>query len=453
MAEINYGYQIITNGVGRYKPFRFSLEQTILPSKFGLKEKNYRLDENVFKKSQVNNATIKTAMLRLENAINELNNQYLIEGIIPTPDVFKNELKIKLGRTNRIMVEEITILDYLYQKIASDTADIDTAKKNRKRENTIKTYKTVSHLIENYQIATGEILHFKPFDEKQYLKFWNILDAIFKGEIIVTNPNQPKKQRNQSYGYLVNSVVKYQTSLMCALKEAKKDGFITELNVFDEDLILEKKEAQKNFYVEEELLKLIIKSDVEFDATLQHAKDYFIIGSLTGMRFESMFDTKNTTIEICKEEKYDFKYIVSIQNKTSTEVIIPLLEPVKIILDKYGKFPDFKSNSTINEDLKKLFKYLKLNRLEDVTKYTLSCGEIKSKEPLCNLISTHDCKKTFYSNLYAMGVNTSVIDNITHPDKPTENKMAPIYNKTQMLTKAKLFVDEVKKNRSEIYRF
>jgi hypothetical protein len=453
MAEINYGYKIIKNGVGRYKPFRFSLEQNILPSKFGTKERNYKFDRVIFEKYQKNNATVKTMMIKLEDAINELHNQYLISGIIPTPEVFKNELKMKLGRTDRVVIEEISILEYLYLKIAKDTVDSESSKKSKKRINTIKTYRTLSHMLENYQIASGEILHFKSFSEKQYWKLWDVLDKILKDEIKVYNPNQPRKQSKQYYGYLVNSMRKYQTTLMRALKDAKKDGYLTEVNVFDDELILEKKEGVKDFYIEEKILKLIIGSNVEFDAILQHAKDYFIIGCLTGMRYESMFDTKNTKIETYHDEKYSFQYIVSVQNKTSTKVIIPLLEPVRVILDKYGHFPEFKANSTINSDLKKLFKYLKLSRLEEVTLVTYSCGEIKLNEPLDKLISTHDCKKSFYSNLFELGVKESVIDNITHPDKATINKMAPTYNKTKMLTKAKLFVDEVNNKKSKIYRF
>ena len=104
-------------------------------------------------------------------------------------------------------------------------------------------------------------------------------------------------------------------------------------------------------------------------------------------------------------------------------------------------------------DLKKLFKYLSLDRLETVTKVTYRSGTIQTKEPLYKLISTHDCKKTFYTSLTLHKVKESVIDNITHPDKTPKNAMGKVYNKSNMVDKAKLFVSEIGKIQSEIYCF
>jgi hypothetical protein len=72
---------------------------------------------------------------------------------------------------------------------------------------------------------------------------------------------------------------------------------------------------------------------------------------------------------------------------------------------------------------------------------------------MSDLISSHDCKGTFYSNLYALNVPENAIDNITHPDRKPKNAMARVYNKTNMLTKTKLFVDEILKVKSDIYTF
>ena len=91
--------------------------------------------------------------------------------------------------------------------------------------------------------------------------------------------------------------------------------------------------------------------------------------------------------------------------------------------------------------------------MEDVTKVTYRSGKISTKEPMSNLISTHDCKGTFYSNLYALNVPEVVIDNITHPDKKPKNAMGKTYNKTDMLIKTKLFVDEIMKIESDVYTF
>ena len=61
--------------------------------------------------------------------------------------------------------------------------DSDKSKRDSKRTNTIKTYTSISHLIENYEIATSEKLLFSTFDELKYWNLWNISDEILKDKI------------------------------------------------------------------------------------------------------------------------------------------------------------------------------------------------------------------------------------------------------------------------------
>lgn len=453
MAEINYAYRSLDgNGNVRLKPYRFSLQATILPANFGKAENNYKLDDEIFRKFSKTNATVKNKMAQLESALIELNNYYIHNLITPTPAEFKHELNIKLNRVKREVRTEMSILYYLNKRIIADRADLLINKKDKIKENTIKTYVTVSHLIENYQLATNDTLQFKSFDSVKYWNLWDVLDDIVKDKIKVINPNQPRKQRKQVFGYLSVTVRKYQKLLLHTLKDANKEGLKVPLDVFDTNLILENSEASKRFYIEETILKKIIAAKLDADNELQLAKEYIIIGCLTGMRYESMCDTQNATIKTCNEKGYKFDYIHSIQNKTSTEVFIPLLKPVQEILKKHGEFPTFKSNSKMNEALKKLFTFLNINRLEEVTKVTYKSGTIKTKEPINKLISTHDCKGSFYSNLYEAGVSKTVIDTITHPDKPEKNAMAKVYNKVDMIVNAKFFVDAIQNNKSVLYK-
>lgn len=453
MAEISYGYAVINSqGKKRHTPVRYSLQENILPVKFGKKETNFKFDEVVFKKASSNNSTVKTKMLLFEGALNEIANEYISKREMPTPKELTAKLASKL-RTELVVEPTLSILEYLYAKIEKEKENSGKSMKKSKSGNTIKTYETVSHLIENYQIATNEKLLFEEFNETKYWYFWDVLDDILKDKIKVVNPNQSRKQRKQIYGYLVVSIRKHQKTLLTTLKEASRKGFIVPLDVYDTNLILEDVGATKDFYVETDLIKKIIATDVAFDEKLQTAKDYFIIASLTGMRYESMEEAQRTEIQSCSDTKYNFNYIHSIHNKTSTEVYIPFLKPVQEIIDRNGKFPRVPFNSEINEYLKLLFKHLELNRLENVIKVTYRSGTISTKEPMSDLISTHDCKGTFYSNLYSLNVPENAIDNITHPDRKPKNAMAKIYNKTTMLTKTKLFVDEIMKIDSDVYSF
>lgn len=454
MAEISYGYSSVSKaGVRRTKPFRISLQATIQPKNFGDAKNNYKFDKDVFKRYSKSNATIKTKMHLLETAINKLTNNYLINSVIPKPEDFKRDLKIELGQIEIINEAEKPILEYLYEKIKKDEENLLYGQKKGVTEGTIKSYRTLSHHIENYQITTGDVLTFSNFDEERYWNFWNILNDIFKGNIEVVNPNQPKKQRKDINGYSANSLQKQQKNLLAVLRLANKDYDLI-LDVGDKNLTLKDSASMKDFYVSEQELLTIINADVSHNNKLKIAKEYAIIGALTGMRFESMEDTRNIETQQCIEDGYNFQFIHSKHFKTSTEVFIPLLKPVRNILEDHkGKFPKFPKNQLINQYLKDLFEYLEIDDEVELTKHTYSDGTIEMSVQKYEVVSTHDFKHSFYTNLYKHKVNHSVIDDITHPDRPPKNPMAKIYNRSKMLDKAKMFVDEISKIDSSIYTF
>ena len=452
MAEVSYAYNT-TDGSGnaRIKPFRLSLQGTIYPKNFGSVESNYTFNEIILKKFTNSDATIKHLMFRFEKALNELVSKYINENIIPTPLEFKTELKIKLNRIKKVIQKEQSILEYLSEKIDHFKTDSSMNKTNSKRPSTIKKFITVKHLIENYQIATGKKIRFGELSTELYWDIWNISDDILKDNIEIMNENQPKKQKKQSHGYLRSSLSKYQNVFIDILKQAQIEGKVIMLNCLDKSLIIKSSEAKKNFYLKESEIQLVLDAILNSDENLQLTKEYLIIACLTGMRYESMKDTSGAQIEECIEEGYNFKYIKSLQNKTSTEVLIPLFRPVMDIIFEKKRFPKFKSNVTTNKLLKKLFTSLNLKRLVEIKLETYRSGDIHSFHPMNEVISTHDCRGTFYSNLYRLNVSNVVIDKITHPDKTPKNKMAKLYNKTEKIVDAQKFVDAVQSLKSEIY--
>lgn len=453
LVEVNYGYFVKgSNGKRRSRPFRISLNSTILPINFGRKQDNFVYNDEVFKKFSRTNTTIKVKMGQFEKAVYGLENHYVVNQMMPKPNEYKEALKIELYGKKDIEIAEQSILDFVYKKIKSDEDNLRIEQKKGISEGTIKSYRTLSHHIENYQIATGNVLTFSNFDESRYWNFWRVINNIFKGEITVANPNQLTKQRTTPDGYSASSLQKHQKNLLRVLRIAKKEHELV-LNLDDESLTLKDSESMKDFYVLESELQKIISTDVSYDVRLQRAKEYAIVAGLTGMRFESVIDAINEDIQEYNEDGFNFQYIHSKHNKTQTEVYIPLLKPVQDIIEGYnGKFPEFPVNQTINEDLKELFSCLGIEEKVTITKVTYSEGTIISEVPKSSVISTHDFKHTFYSNLYKHRVRQSVIDNITHPDRAPKNPMAKIYNRANMLDKAKMFVSEINKINSNVYK-
>ncbi|WP_148232776.1 site-specific integrase [Croceibacter atlanticus] len=454
MAEVSYRYAVISsNGRKSYKPFRISLKKSIKPEQFGNKDDNFKHDEAIFSKSQKNNSTIRRAMNKLEDAIDEVYKEYDRKGEIPNPKEFKEQVEIYLGRKANIIQEQPTILEYLNSRIAKDKDNLRRGVQKGRKNSTIKTYNTLARDLENYNLATGNSLRFETFTDDNYWNFFDTLDAILKGKYSIDNPNQPKKQIIKEYGFLKNSLRKKQTSFLSLFKEALEKGFTSDFNPSQKNLLVERSESSKDLYIREDELQSIIDANVSHDTALQNAKEYILIASLTASRNETMNVLYKEPIQTYNSEGITFDYFHSKHNKTGTECFIPILKPVSEIIKNYnGTFPKFYANSKTNSNLKDLFEVIGLEREVNVKLDTYKSGLFEFKKPLFEAISTHDAKKTFTSILANYQIPENIVSNVTHPDKPSKNRMFDTYNKQSMLDKAKQFAMEINKINSNIFK-
>lgn len=463
MVSISYGYvKVNPKGVKRYDPCRIALEAKILPEHFGKREKNYTYDPGVFEKYAKFNKSISNKFNRLKIAVDDLELKYNSEERIPTPDEFGEDLKLKLKRRREIDTAHVTVLEFLKKDISKYEIGGGRNAVDAIGSNTIKTYRTLVTLLEEYHISTGVILFCKDLNWDRYWDIWDVCDEILRGVRTVDNPNRHKKQTKKKYGYSVNSIRKYQDALVKTMRRAKGAGINVPLDTTLENLKVPGADSSKEIFVSEEELKLIINSDVSYETSLQLAKDFILISSLTGMRYQSMVDTKSQEIMHCSEKDYDvdgkvvktydFNYILSRQEKTKTEVYMPLLKPVQDILEGYdGCFPKWPANGTINKKLKELFELLGFDTLCKETIVTYKFGEVVTMKPKYQLITAHDGRKSFLTNLDILKVDPDVADNMTHPDKKPKNAMRKVYVKTNSMVKSKWFVDEIKRVSSDVY--
>lgn len=160
MVEISYGYsKLYENGRRRNLPCRIALDAKILPKDFGLKNENFKFNELVFLKFSRKNRTIKNLMQNIENEAISYEEKFTRKGFIPTPKEFLNELKSRLERIGADEVIPIKLIDFLENDILSYKGGEGRYNKNKLSENTLKTYKTLKVLIDEYEIGTGEIFY------------------------------------------------------------------------------------------------------------------------------------------------------------------------------------------------------------------------------------------------------------------------------------------------------
>lgn len=456
-AEISGGFCKFVNDQKKYDKFQISLKAKILPIHFGKvnKTNNFIFDQTTFNKFAINNSNVKTKMTVLQTALNKVESYFTINDMEPTMGEFKKELLIQLKRNIRQAPRTFTIQEFLDKKITDFKENVGSSEKGKKEPNTIKSYITLSKYIQKYQTAKNTTLTFDNFDKAKYKDFWIVQDKILQGLITLPKLEGDRKQQIKANGFLVNGIIKYQKTFKAVLALAVKEKINIAIDLTDETLVLVETASVKDIYINETELQKIIDY-VPTSEELKIAREYSIIASLTGMRNESMNDAYKAKIETFKDSEYNFSYIHSKHNKTKTECVIPLLKPIQDIVKANGnQFPKFPDNSTMNYQLKDLFFEAKINATETLTHNTFSKGIIIENKQVNEIISTHDFKGTFYSNLLNLKVNETQIDNITHPDKPTKNTMGKkYYDKRELIEKAKLFVDEVNKiKQSKVYTF
>lgn len=457
-SEIDFDkpYKNFNSDRKKYKPIKISTGCRIKPENFGKvvekgSRKVFSFDQNIFDKYSRVNRSIKTKLEQIKNAVVDVTNQFYIKKYNPNPEEFKDALLIELGRKQGDVIKEKSVLEYLYDKIKTDREDAKQGKKNALSPNHIKTYVSLSRMFENYEIATNTQVMFSNFNNRNFQwEFFRLVDAIYRGEIEVDNPNQSKKQRKDPTGYGVKSINKYIKLLHRVLRLGKRDGYNMTLDIEDSSLMLENPPAEKEIYLSEPELKKVIDIKVT-DPELLNAKQYLILASLMGLRIEDMSTLYALKPRTYTKEDKSFKGVKVYINKTKTEVIIPLLKPVQEVLkENKGKFPVFKES--VNKHLKILCALLKINALEERTKISFRDGKLETlKVPKHELVTTHDCRRSFITNLGLKGVSQDIVLSITHPKKKDSNNMMSVYNNSSMVDKAFVFLNSLDRIDSKVY--
>lgn len=454
LAEINAGFKKRIDNKLKYDRFKISLETTIKPMNFGKPENKYKYDETVFEKFSKSNRGVKTKMEAFKNAVDALYSNYIITNVRPTAEQFKKDLLFKLGEEVKIEIETTTTLyAYVSEKIAEFEGLIGSGRKTEIDENSIKIYRTLLAYLVQYEYVTKTKLTLEEFDDKKYWNFWSVLDDIVKGVIEIPVSISKKKRQIKPTGFLKSSVRKYQKSLIQIFKLAANDKYKIKLNFSDTNLILENRPASKDLYVNQlDLIK--IHKYMPNTEEMQLAKDYVILACMTGMRYESM--------EIAHFEEIhknnNFMYIHSKQNKTGTDCYIPLMKPAREILKRNkNKFPKFPPNPIINKQIKELFKLAGVDSTTERTLDTYKSGTIKDIKKVSDMITTHDFRKSFVTNLHNNNIEETIITDITHPNRKPKHAMTAVYNKSTLMDKAIKFYNEVnrvnKVSQNELYRF
>ena len=203
----------------------------------------------------------------------------------------------------------------------------------------------------------------------------------------------------------MNSVGKYIQTVKTFLRSAAEEGH--EVNqAFRSRKFKTPSELTDKVYLTEQELNDIFRLDLSGHPRLDRARDLFIVGAWTGLRFGDF-----TTI---KPEQVNGDRIRVRTAKTGTAVVIPLHPCVRAILSKYDNaWPRAISNQKMNAYVRE-FTALVPSLQERVSVSSTVAGVRRYvTKAKAELVTTHTARRSFATNYYLKGAPTRTIMAIT----------------------------------------
>ncbi len=319
---------------------------------------------------------------QIESEANEIAHRARLNKVNLSPEVFKNELDIFLGK--RVETDDHqTFRKYFLNFIEERAANPNYSK------GSIQVYRTTfKRLLEYSDLVIRKELGFADFNHAFFSDFSNHLFG-------------------KDFGN--NYVNKLTSTLKTVLKEADKREVSPELKIRD-GWIIAKREEPPAIYLNEEELFCLSNLDLSDNPRLGRVRDLFLIGCNTGLRFSDFTEIKPGNFKKTADGK---EYIEMITQKTGMKVTIPIKSDLRQILLRYGyQPPETISNQKFNEYLKELGK---LAGIDEPTVMSSFRNGKRLDETFAKyeLITTHTARRSFATNAYKSTVPIKYIMTVT----------------------------------------
>jgi len=188
------------------------------------------------------------------------------------------------------------------------------------------------------------------------------------------------------------------------IKAVMQSAFVGGLHTNEKFRHFKKKmeSADTIFLSEEELIKMY---ELKLKGYLEKARDYFLIGAYTGLRFDDW--------DRVSSEKVVNGVLTVRSSKTGEISTIPIHPVVSAILDKYeGELPHKPSNQKMNEYIKVVAMRANINDHVETRITKGGIREINTSEKY-ELVTTHTARRSLATNLVLRGVSPYVVMKVT----------------------------------------
>lgn len=305
----------------------------------------------------------------------------------PEPGELKAALDVANGRTK---AKSTDLLGFIAAYLQSEEGQFNSDRKKPFHFATLSRFRVTMELLKEYTARRGSSGKPRPVH-------FSAVDAEFVAGFTVFLTTEKK--------FAANTVVKYGKTLRHFLRRAKDAGHPVNEQVFGRNLSL-REEPSEQIYLNEDELSAFYRLDLQRIPHLERARDLFIVGAWTGLRFGDL--------SRLQPEHVEGDRIRIPTAKTGKEVRIPLHPFVRAIMAKYGgKVPSGISNQKQNDYLKDaaaLVPALQTKIMVGGTKAGVRREVARAK---WQMVTTHTARRSFASNLYRGGVPARTIMAVT----------------------------------------
>lgn len=298
----------------------------------------------------------------------------LMEDIEPTTNYVNDVYYGKKLKSKKL--KSISFWDFVEQYIENG--------KVRLSPSTIKSYRTAVSNMKAYEKYSRTKIEFDNIDMKFYHDYMDYYIGY-------------RELKISGFG----KVIKF---LKTVLNSATDQGYNTN-TVFKSNGFRVVSEQADNIYLTEAELKKIIGLDLSTNKKLVRVRDLFYLGCYTGLRFSDYHQINSENIN------GNFLYVKT--KKTGKDVVIPLMDEVLPVIKKYeGNLPKPMTNQVMNRYLKQIGELAGID--DPFDKYhTTGKGRIKETFKKWELICTHTARRSFATNMYKRGFESTMIMAVT----------------------------------------
>lgn len=465
---------VIANIFSNHKRLKIGIGVSIKPEEFGSKgtfdQETGKLKDNfIYRKDFINKSkrpstiVLKNRIEIIESCITETRSSFAKKGRIPTTDEFRvvfDEYRVNKGILASTKVRknesQVTInknmVSEFFRNYIEECKNLLINNTPIVKQDTIKKYNSVFNHWLNFEELKKQKFMFSELTEVVVVDFMNSCNLIKSGEVKLKNNYLKSTKCTQNpEGYSKQSIDNISDIFTGIVNKAAAEGIKNDINMLSPKLKVKKAGRRKEYFINEELLLNIIESKPKSKLT-QNARDYVILASTTGMRYQSIIELSSQKIEYINVDGNDIPIVKNIAKKTDDITYSILFKNALEIYKSNGdSFPKFYALSYLNDGLRKLFRELKINDKLSINHNTYGGVDFVTQELVSDHLSSHDCRSTFITNLLLHGVNRDTVKSMTH--EHNSGDAFSLYDKTSSFDQVKSFYRSTKNLKSPVYTY